>query len=89
MVFLASTPSGITGWCIPTTLDQDLERIYTLRDLGYWAYVMIYDKEHCPQVYKELQRWCNNRFVFGVCKSFDDYRVQKKKPKEETLSLFE
>ena len=28
-----------------TTHEQDLERIYTLRDLGYWPYIMIYNKE--------------------------------------------
>lgn len=57
-----------------TTLDQDLERIYTLRDMGYWPYVMIYDKEHCRRVYKDLQRWVNNRFIFGSCKRFEDYK---------------
>lgn len=57
-----------------TTIEQDLDRIYTLRDLGYWAYVMIYDKEHCSKVYKDLQRWCNNRFIFGSCKRFEEYR---------------
>lgn len=56
-----------------TTLEQDIERIYTLRDLGYWAYVMIYDKEHCDPVYKRLQRWCNNRFIFAKCPRFEDY----------------
>lgn len=58
-----------------TTLEQDLERIYTLRDLGYWAYVMIYDKEHLPRgsVYRKLQRWVNNRFIFSQCKTFDEY----------------
>ena len=33
-----------------TTFEQDLERIYTLRELGYWAYVMLYDKENIPFV---------------------------------------
>lgn len=28
-----------------TTIEQDLERIYTLRELGYWPYVMIYNKQ--------------------------------------------
>ena len=59
-----------------TTLEQDLERIYTLRELGYWPYVMIYDKEHCKRVYKDLQRWVNNRFIFGACKRFEDYKKQ-------------
>ena len=57
-----------------TTLEQDLERIYTLRELGYWPYVMIYDKEHCKRVYKDIQRWVNNRFIFGACKRFEDYK---------------
>lgn len=56
-----------------TTLEQDLDRIYTLRDMGYWPYVMIYDKEHCARVYKDLQRWVNNRFIFASCKRFEDY----------------
>lgn len=55
-----------------TTIDQDLERIYTLRDLGYWAYVMVYDKEHCRRVYKDLQRWVNNRVIFARCERFED-----------------
>ena len=29
-----------------TTIEQDLERIYPLRDLGYWPYVMIYNKQN-------------------------------------------
>ncbi len=56
-----------------TTIEQDLERIYTLRDLGYWPYVMIYDKEHCDKARKRLQRWVNNRFIFASCKRFEDY----------------
>lgn len=57
-----------------TTFEQDLERIYTLRDLGYWAYVMVYDKAHCDAKYKRLQRWCNNRFIFAKCDRFEDYK---------------
>lgn len=57
-----------------TTIEQDLDRIYTLRDMGYWPYVMIYDKEHCGKEYKRLQRWVNNRFIFGAVKRFEDYK---------------
>lgn len=60
-----------------TTIDQDLERIYTLRDLGYWAYVMVYDKEHCRRVYKDLQRWVNNRIIFASCERFEDYKTNQ------------
>lgn len=58
-----------------TTIKQDLDRIYTLRDMGYWAYVMLYDKEHIPRkhVLRKMQRWCNNRFIFSKCDSFADY----------------
>ena len=57
-----------------TTPDQDLERIYTLRELGYWGFVMIYDKENCTdRFYKDLARWVNNRNIFAVCKTFDEY----------------
>lgn len=57
-----------------TTLEQDLERIYTLREMGYWAYIMVYDKEHAEPIYKDLSRWCNNRYIFARCKRFEDYK---------------
>lgn len=58
-----------------TTLEQDLERIYTLRNLGYWAYVMIYNKDSLPKnhIYKRLQRWVNNRFIFSKVNTFEKY----------------
>lgn len=60
-----------------TTIEQDLERIYILRELGYWAYVMVYDKEHAAPIYKDLARWVNNRFIFAKCKRFEDYNKIK------------
>lgn len=58
-----------------TTFEQDLERIYTLRDLDYDPYVMIYDKEHTKGTDKcrMLQRWCNNRKIFKTTPRFEDY----------------
>lgn len=56
-----------------STFEQDLERVYTLRDMGYWPYIMIYDKEHASQEYRRLSRWTNNRVIFAVCKRFEDY----------------
>lgn len=63
-----------------TTIEEDLERIYTLRDLGYSPYVMLYDKEHIKRgsKMKKLERWCNNRFVFGACKTFEEYDTTTK-----------
>lgn len=56
-----------------TTTDQDLERIYKLKELGYDPFVMIYDKPNAPAVTKKLQRWCNNKYVFYSCDKFEDY----------------
>lgn len=59
-----------------TTIEQDLDRIYTLRDLGYSPYVMIYDKYKLRQgdTLKKLQRWVNSRFAFAAVKRFEDYK---------------
>lgn len=71
-----------------STIEQDLERIYTLRDIGYWAYVMIYDKAHCDRRYIDLQRWCNNRFIFARCTNFSDYGKTEHKEDKRQLTLF-
>ena len=64
-----------------TTIEQDLERIYTLREMGYWAYVMLYDKEHIPQGHtlRKIARWVNNRFIFATCPTFEEYQKRKSK----------
>lgn len=56
-----------------TTIEQDIERIQFLRNLNFAPYVMIYDKEHCNQVYRRLQRWVNNYFVFWSVPTFEEY----------------
>lgn len=56
-----------------TTIEQDLERIYTLRELGYWPFVMVYDKAHSAPIYNKMQRWVNNRILFASCNRFEDY----------------
>lgn len=56
-----------------STMEENLYRIYTLRDLGYDPYVMIYDKPHASKEIRRLQRWCNNKIIFGTCKRFEDY----------------
>jgi len=71
-----------------STVEQDLERIYTLRDLGWWAYVMVYDKPHAPQIIKDMQRWCNNRFIFARCPIFEDYNKIEKEQNERQLTLW-
>ena len=59
-----------------TTFEQDLERIYTLRDLGYHPDVRIYNKQNLPKGHDllKLQRWCNAPWIFYSCDRFEDYR---------------
>lgn len=77
----------ITGWDkrkmgvfvltnFDTTLDQDLERIYILREIGFSPYVMIYDKQRVPRGHdlRRLQRWVNSRVAFAAVKKFEDFR---------------
>ena len=76
---------NITGWNarkmivyvlvnFDTTIEQDLERIYWLRDNGFDPYVMIYDKVNADDTIKQLGRWCNNRKIFKTVKRFEDYK---------------
>ena len=62
-----------------STMEENLYRIYTLRDMGYDPYVMIYNKPDAPKEIKHLQRWCNNKIIFKKCLKFEDYdKVQRK-----------
>ena len=57
-----------------TTMEENLLRIYKLRDMGFDPYVMVYDKPNADQEVRDLQRWCNNRRIFAVTERFEDYR---------------
>lgn len=56
-----------------TTMEENLFRIYTLRDLGFDPYVMIYDKPSAPREVRLLQRWCNNKIIFRSVPKFEQY----------------
>lgn len=56
-----------------TTFDQDLFRIYKLRELKYEPYVMIYDKHNASRQYRRLSRWVNSRMVWRNVERFEDY----------------
>lgn len=60
-----------------TSMEENLYRIYTLRNLGFDPYVMIYDKPHAPREIRLLQRWCNNIRIFRTVPDFRDYAAQK------------
>ncbi len=59
-----------------TTLEQDLERIYTLRDIGYTPYVMIYNKQSVKKGtdLRRLQRWVNSKVAFAAVRRFEEFK---------------
>lgn len=61
-----------------TSIKDDLYRVYTLRDMGYDPYVMIYDKPNAPRIIKDLQRWVNSKIIFNSCKTFENYLENQK-----------
>lgn len=66
-----------TVYCLTnfnSTMDENLHRIYTLRDLGYDPYVMIYNKPNAPAEVKRLQRWVNNKIIFRSTQKFEEFK---------------
>jgi hypothetical protein len=58
-----------------TTEEENLYRIYRLKELGYDPYVMVFNKQTAPRRTKQMQRWVNNKFIFrsGQAETFEDY----------------
>lgn len=57
-----------------TTIEQDLYRVKKIKEVGFQPDVRIYRKEALPDrhILRDLQRWCNNRFLYHSC-DFMDY----------------
>ena len=55
--------------------NEDLERVYSIRDIGMFPYIMIYNKQDLPRGHelRKLQRYVNNKFIFQSCNSFEEY----------------
>lgn len=71
-----------------STMEQNLERIYKLRDMGFDPFVMVYNKPDAPKEILQLQRWCNNKWVFKSVKRFEDYQKEAE-PIEGQLTIKE
>lgn len=56
-----------------TSIEDDLYRINKIREIGFCPDVRIYRKESLPKrhVLRDLQRWCNNRFLYQSCDFMD------------------
>ena len=55
------------------THEQDLYRIYTLREMGFDPYVMVYEKATAPPITRKLQQWVNNKWFFRAVPDFRDF----------------
>lgn len=56
-----------------STMEENLHRVYTVRDLGYDPYVMIYNKPSAPKEIRRLQRWVNNKIIFRATQRFEEF----------------
>jgi len=65
-----------------STMEENLYRIYTLRDLGFSPYVMVYNKPSAPMEILHLQRWVNNRIMFNTVKRFEDVNWDRNEVKK-------
>lgn len=72
-----------------TTLSQDLERIYMLRELGYSPDVRIYEKYNLPKfhILSKLQRYVNSPPIFNTVHKFEDYERLSDEQREYVKSL--
>lgn len=55
-----------------TSIEEDLYRLNMIKSCGFLPDVRIYRKNTAPQILRDLQRWCNNRFLYRSC-DFMDY----------------
>ena len=49
-----------------TTIEEDMYRLKSIKECGYLPDVRIYRKSSLPQhhILRDMQRWCNNRFLY-------------------------
>ena len=67
--------------------EQDLYRIYTLRDMGYDPYVMVYEKPTAPPETRRLQQWVNNKWFFRAVSDFRDFDPKNRGKKSGETGL--
>lgn len=65
----------IVGDRVRDVTEADLYRIETIREIGMYPYIMIYDKQGLPRGHelRKLQRYVNNKYIFNSCGSFNEY----------------
>lgn len=56
-----------------TTIEEDMYRLKAIKECGYLPDVRIYRKESLPKqhILRDMQRWCNNRFLYKSMEFLD------------------
>lgn len=59
-----------------SSFEEDLHRVYKVRDLGFSPFIMIYEKQTASKNVRNLQRWVNNRTIWhsNETAKFEDYK---------------
>lgn len=64
-----------------STFEEDIHRVYTIRDIGMTPYVMIYQKEttNITDPVRRLQSWVNNKRIWykNPNMKFEDFNRAK------------
>ena len=60
-----------------TTFEEDYYRIKMVEKVGLTPDVRVYRKNTAPRLTRDLQRWCNNRFIYRSTPDFMDYVPRK------------
>jgi hypothetical protein len=74
-----------------STIAEDLERIYTLNDLGYLPFVMVYKAETLSSNHTliKMKRWANSHTLFKACPDFERYENDSVQQKKENRKKYE
>ena len=74
-----------------TSMEENLYRIYKLREMNYQPYVTVYNAPSAPKEVLALRRWCNS-FIISAIPRFEDYSAtiagRPNKPETPQQSLF-
>jgi pyruvate-formate lyase-activating enzyme len=80
----AKRPCSITVYMLVnynTSFEEDLHRIYKLKELGVYPYVMIYNKTFADNKYFCLQNWVNYKPAFAKIDTFEKFMIHTKNRK--------
>lgn len=59
-----------------TSMEENLYRVYKLRELNYQPYITVYNAPEAPREILDLRRWCNGLIIASVPR-FEDYSATK------------